>query len=127
MAGRSVPEWIGGTPDAQAPPRVRVRVFDRDGGRCHRCTRQVSAGEAWTLEHLIALCNGGANRETNLGVTCGWCLPAKNRADVAEKAIVYRKRAKHLGIAAKKRPFPGSRQSRLKKKVNGEVVERTTP
>ncbi len=124
MAGRSVPEWIGATPDTPAPPRVRVRVFDHYGGRCHRCTREVLAGDCWTLEHLIALINGGENRERNLGVTCGWCLPAKNAEDVAEKASVYRKRAKH--IASRKRStFACSRSSPFKKRMDGTVVRRT--
>ena len=106
MTGRSVPEWIGKTDDTPAPPRVRVRVFDRCNGCCGQCGRKISAGEKWTLEHLKALINGGKNRETNLGVTCDWCLPAKNSADVAEKSRVYAKRAKHIGATSPKRPWP---------------------
>ena len=32
---RSVPEWIGKTPDQKVPDRVKVRIFDREGGVCH--------------------------------------------------------------------------------------------
>jgi 5-methylcytosine-specific restriction protein A len=103
---RAVDEWIGKTDDTAAPPRVRVRVFDRCNGCCGQCGRKISAGERWTLEHLIALINGGQNRETNLGVTCAWCLPAKNGADVAEKSRVYAKRAKHIGAVGPKRKIP---------------------
>lgn len=95
---RSVPIWRGKTPDTKAPNRVRLRVFDRFGGKCHRCGRKVQTGERWTLEHLVALVNDGANDETNLGVTCDNCLPAKNAEDVAEKAKVAATRQKHLGI-----------------------------
>lgn len=95
---RSVPEWIGKTDDTPAPPRVRLRVFERCGGKCGECGRKIRPGEGWTLEHLIALINGGKNAESNLGVTCDWCLPAKNAADVAEKAKTYAVKAKHLGI-----------------------------
>lgn len=95
---RSVPEWIGKTDDTAAPPRVRLRVFERCEGKCGECGRKIRPGESWTLEHLIALINGGKNAESNLGVTCGWCLPAKNAADVAEKSKVARVRAKHLGL-----------------------------
>jgi 5-methylcytosine-specific restriction protein A len=98
---RSLPEWVGATPDSPIPPRVRVRVFDRFEGRCHRCTRKIGAADKWTLEHLVALINGGANRESNLTVTCDWCLPEKNSEDVAEKSSVYHKRAKHLGVDLK--------------------------
>lgn len=81
-------------------------------------------GESWTLEHLTALCNGGDNAESNLGVTCKNCLPAKNAADVAEKSKVYQKRAKHLGLKKSSRPMPGSKASGWKKKMDGTVVRR---
>lgn len=93
---RSVPEWQGKNDDTPAPPRVRVRVFERCAGKCGQCGRKIRAGEGWTLEHLIALINGGRNAESNLGVTCDWCLPAKNAADVAEKAKAYAVRSKHI-------------------------------
>ena len=93
---RSVPEWIGRTDDTPVPPRVRVRVFERCAGKCGQCGRKIRPGEGWTLEHLIALINGGRNAESNLGATCDWCLPAKNAADVAEKAKTYAVRSKHI-------------------------------
>lgn len=120
---RSVPEWIGKTDDQAPPPRVRVRVFERHNGRCHQCSRKIAPGDKWTLEHVKALVNGGENRESNLAITCSWCLPGKNAEDVAEKARVYRKRAKHIG-AKTKRPFPGGKQNKWKKKVSGETVPR---
>lgn len=95
---RSVALWVGRTDDTAAPPRVRLRVWDRCEGRCGQCGRKIRPGEGWTLEHLIALINGGKNAEDNLGVTCDWCLPAKNAADVAQKAKTAAVRAKHLGI-----------------------------
>lgn len=103
---RSVEEWIGATPDTPVPPRVRLRMLEAKKHRCHKCTRKILVGEEWTCEHLIALINGGQNREKNLDVTCCNCLPAKNAADVAEKAMIYRKRAKHLGIKPHKPSWP---------------------
>ncbi len=108
---RAVDEWIGKTPDTPAPPRVRLRVFDRAGGRCHACGRKIAAGDRWTLEHLKALINGGENRETNMGITCDWCLPQKNAADVAEKSKVYRTRAKHVGATRPKPRWPSRKFS----------------
>jgi len=124
---RSVEEWRGKNDDQTPPPRVRLRVWERCGGKCGQCGRKIMAGETWTLEHVVALVNGGANAEGNLGVTCRNCLPAKNAADVKEKAIVYRKRAKHLGIKPKGRPLPGSKASPWKRKMDGTVVRRDTP
>lgn len=120
---RSVPEWRGKTPDTAPPDRVRVRVFEAKGGKCHRCSRKIAAGERWTCEHMKALVNGGENRERNLDVTCDWCLPVKNAEDVAEKATVYRKRKKHIGIK-KRSTFACSRDSKFKKRMDGTVVLR---
>jgi 5-methylcytosine-specific restriction endonuclease McrA len=96
FTGRSVEEWKGKTPDTPVPDRVRVRVFDREEGRCHCCRRLIRTGEHWTLEHRKAMINGGENRENNLCLTCDWCLSEKNAADVAEKSTVYGKRLKHI-------------------------------
>lgn len=93
---RSVALWTGATPDSAIPPRVRLRVWDRCEGKCHRCGRQIPVGDAWILEHLVALINGGANAEANLCLTCSWCKPLKDREDVAEKAKVYAVRSKHI-------------------------------
>lgn len=109
---RSVDEWIGKTDDTQVPPRVRVRVFEAKDGRCHKCTRKIQAGEAWTCEHVVAIINGGENRENNLDLTCCNCLPKKNADDVAEKSKVARVRKKALGIKSGKHsrwPPKGSR------------------
>lgn len=93
---RSVPEWVGKSDDTPAPPRVRLRVWDRCQGKCHRCVRKIPVGDAWILEHLIALINGGKNRESNLCLTCSWCKPIKDAEDVAEKSKTYAVRAKHV-------------------------------
>jgi 5-methylcytosine-specific restriction protein A len=100
---RVVDEWVGKDDDTPVPDRVRVRVFDRKAGRCHRCTRKVLTGERWTCEHLIALINWRAtddqphgNRESNLDVTCCNCLPLKNAEDQAEKSEVYQGRKAHI-------------------------------
>lgn len=99
---RSVPEWQGRTDDTPAPPRVRLRVWDREQGRCHRCNRKIPVGDAWIIEHRQALILGGANAEGNLCLTCSWCKPAKDAEDVAAKAKTAAVRSKHLGI----RPAP---------------------
>lgn len=125
MTGRSVPEWQGATPDTKAPPRVRLRVWEREGGCCHRCRRKIAAGEGWTLEHVTALINGGANAESNLALTCDWCLPGKNAEDVAEKAVNARRRAKHIGAKPPPRnPIPGSKASGWKRTISGQTVRR---
>ena len=97
MTSRSVAEWVGKASEA-VPPRVRVRVFEAAGGRCAVCSRKITASDTWQADHIVALINGGENRERNLQCLCGWCHKAKTRADVAEKSVIARSRAKHLGI-----------------------------
>lgn len=115
---RSTEEWVAKHDDQAIPPRVRMRVFTAKSGKCHRCSRKIGAGEPWTCEHLIAIINGGANRESNLDVTCCFCLPVKNAEDVAEKSRVYRKAAKNIGIDL--RPSRKRIQSRGFDKSSGQ-------
>jgi 5-methylcytosine-specific restriction protein A len=121
---RSVPEWIGKSDDSPVPPRVRVRVFERYHGRCQcGCNRLIRTGERWDCEDTIAIINGGERRESNLKPWLTEHHKGKTAKDVAEKATVYRKKAKHLGIRKPSR-FACSRDSRFKKKISGEVVAR---
>lgn len=116
---RTTDEWIGATPDTAIPPRVRRRVFLAHGGICHIAGRKIQAGEAWDLDHVIALINGGENRESNLAPALRDKHREKTAADVAEKARIDRIRNKHLGIkTAKSRPIPGSRASEWKSTFN---------
>lgn len=98
---RSVPEWIGATPNAKVPPHVRVRIFDAHGGRCHISGRKIQVGDAWDLDHIKALINGGEHRESNMAPALRDKHRAKTAEDVAEKSAVYQKRAKHLGAKAR--------------------------
>lgn len=117
---RSTSEWIGSTPDSAIPPRVRVRVFERANGHCQSCTRKIAAGDAWQADHVVALINGGANRESNLQCLCGWCHKGKTAGDVAEKSRTARIKAKHLGVK-RKSTFACSRDSKHRRKINGRV------
>ena len=122
---RSVAEWIGKTDDAAIPPRVRLRVFEAHGGICHLSGRRIQAGEPWDCDHVVALVNGGEHRESNLAPALRDKHREKTAKDVREKSIVRRKRMKSIGIAPKNgRPMPGSKASKFKRKMNGEVVLR---
>lgn len=123
MTGRSVDEWIGEHPDQAVPPRVRLRVFERYGGRCYLSGRLIRPGDAWDLEHIRALSLGGEHRESNLAPALKEPHKIKTKADRKAKAKADRTRKKHLGIK-KKSKFPGSRDSKWKKKLSGEIVER---
>lgn len=120
---RTVNEWQGKNDDTTIPPRVKVRIFERDKGCCQSCGILVVGGVRPAFDHVVALINGGENREANLQLLCVPCHAVKTKADVAEKSTVARKRQKHLGVRKPSR-FPGSRDSGWKKKISGEVVRR---
>lgn len=122
---RELPEWIGANDDQAIPARIKIRVFDAFGGRCAVCSLQIAGKLRPAYDHAIALINGGENREANLQLLCVPCHAVKTKTDVAEKSLVARKRAKHLGIAPKGRPMPGSRASGLRKRMDGRVERRT--
>jgi 5-methylcytosine-specific restriction protein A len=95
---REVPEWIGSSPDAKVPPRVRLRIFDREDGKCWISGRKIRPGDLWDLDHKVALINGGEHRESNLFPALRDKHREKTREDVAEKSKVARVRSKHVGI-----------------------------
>ena len=102
---RSVAEWVGKTDDTPAPERVRLRVFTRENGKCHRCGRKIGPADKWTLEHVIALILGGKNAESNLACTCEWCLPVKNAEDQAAKSKLAKIAKRNTGIKGKSKFF----------------------
>lgn len=122
---RTLEEWHGRTPDTPVPPRVRIRIFERDKGRCQcGCKVRIRPGMAWQTDHIIAIINGGENRESNLRTLLTAHHAPKTAADVAEKSAVYRIKLVHLGMKQSKNPLPGGKRSRQSKKVNGVVVPR---
>ncbi len=98
---RTVDEWIGKTDDQAVPPRVRARVFEREGGRCWISGRKITPADKWDLDHRIALINGGEHRESNLFPA----LRDKHREKTAEDMALKKKgaaiRARHIGIKTK--------------------------
>ena len=121
--GRSVAEWIGRSPDEPVPARVRVRVFDRAKGKCQECTREIGTGDRWICDHIVALINGGENRERNLRCICDWCDKSiKTPADVAVKSKVARTRKAHLGL----KPRSSLSHPHLKRTMSGKIVDRRT-
>lgn len=120
---RAVEEWIGKTDDTPIPARVRLRVFERYGGACYLTGRIIRPGDRWDIEHIKALSLGGEHRESNMAPALVEPHKIKTAQDRRVKAKTDRIRKKHLGIRKPSR-FPGSRDSKWKKKVGGEVVPR---
>ncbi len=95
---RKVPEWIGKTPDEKVPDHVRLRVFREYGGRCHITGKKIRPGDDYDIDHVIALINGGENRESNLAPALRDAHRKKTAEDVGEKAHVDRAAMRHFGL-----------------------------
>lgn len=121
---RNLDEWVGATDDTAIPKRVQLRVFERCGGMCHISGRKIRAGDKWETDHILALVNGGENREGNLAPALSTEHRIKTNADVAQKSKDRRVRAKHLGLHKPQSVMAGAKASKWKKKLNGEVVLR---
>lgn len=105
---RSVPLWAGKTDDEAIPKRVRLRVFERHGGRCHISGRRITPSDQWDCDHVIALVNGGRHSEDNLAPALRDPHREKTAEDVKVKSKTARVRAKHLGLwPASKRKIAG--------------------
>ncbi len=94
---RSVPEWIGATPDTPIPKRVKMRVFQRYDGICYLTGRKIRAGDEWEAEHVQAIINGGQNRESNLKPALKEPHKEKTKKDLETKSKTARMFAKHHG------------------------------
>lgn len=117
MTGRSVPEWVGDSPDSKIPDHVKLRIWHREKGHCHISGRKILTGEPYDYEHKIALCNWVAtpekphgNRESNIFPALRDKHKEKTKKDRAEKAEFDKKQMKHFGIKKKsgfRKPPPG--------------------
>lgn len=129
---RSVPEWVGKTPDSAIPERVQLRVIDATDGCCAVCGSQFGARNKPEVDHIMALVNwsknilgGHGNRESNLQALCKVCHAGKTVGDVGTKAQTARMRKKHLGIKPRKPGgFQTNRDGKFKKKMDGSLVLR---
>lgn len=123
---RPVTEWVGKADTTAAPPRVKLRIIDRQSGKCAACSRKLGlAGERVEFDHITALILGGENRESNLRAVCQPCHRVKTGQDVAQKAQDARRKATRYGVKAPTRsPLPGSKASPWKRKMDGTVVPR---
>lgn len=102
------------TPRERLTDQEKARLFVERGGQCFSCTRKVRV-EVWSVEHIIALENGGTNDWDNLSICCTNCKPAKDAADHAKAAKSRHVRTKHVvpnSERDKRRGFRGWRNMR---------------
>lgn len=104
--------------------KIKLAAFQRCGGRCEVpwCNLKLAPGK-FIYDHRIPDQLGGEPTLENCEVICRDCDKAKTKKDAGDIAKAKRRERKHLGIR-KRSTFPGSRDSKFKRKINGEVVLR---
>ena len=113
---RSVKEWIGRDPDARVPLRTQLRILERQGGKCALTGRRFRPGDKKRLDHIVALADGGENREANLQWIFDESHKEKTKAEAATRAKVQATQKAHAGIKAEPRrkiqsaPFPTAKE-----------------
>jgi 5-methylcytosine-specific restriction endonuclease McrA len=107
-------------------PLRRARIFDTHGGVCHLCGLKIQIGEAWDVEHIVALALSDDDSDDNLAPAHVACHRPKTSEDVARIAKAKRVRAKHIGAKAPRSTLAGSKASRFKKTLDGRVIDRAT-
>ena len=108
LTGRQVPEWIGKTPDTQPPKAVKDRIFLRQNGRCAISGKKIRPGDETHIDHILALKDGGENRESNLQMALADPHREKTKIENRQRAKEKRMRLKHAGLWPKsKRPLKG--------------------
>lgn len=71
--------------------RRNAEILDRDGCRCYRCGEHATE-----VDHVLALCFGGADHPHNLAAICTPCHKIKTAAEAAEMRRRHREnRARH--------------------------------
>lgn len=109
--------------------RERARIFLAHDGICHICGQKIDAGrERYQIDHIIPLEMGGEDGGDNLAPAHEACHTRKTaQQDVPNIRKAQRQERRSMGIAKQSRnPLPGSKKSRLKRKLDGTVVDRET-
>lgn len=107
--------------------RQRFELIKSQNYRCHLCKGLIYPGQAWDISHEIPLGLGGLDDEINRRAAHRKCH-RKHTAKVDIPAIAKAKRvqAAHHGAKISRRPMPGGRNDRFKKRMDGTVVFRET-
>lgn len=75
---------------ADSPEKTK-RIFDRTEGHCHWCGVELlfepdGGPNGFHVDHVIAICDGGTNEESNLVAACASCNHERARLDSSGRA-----------------------------------------
>ena len=95
-------------------------------GTCYVCGQKLR-GDTWDAEHPQALSLGGPDDISVLRPICRPCHKTKTAGDKATIEKCKRVRDRHIGAKKQSRtPMPCGRTSKLKRRMDGSVVDRET-
>jgi 5-methylcytosine-specific restriction enzyme A len=121
---RSTDEWIAKHDDQKVPDRVKVRVFEREGGICHLTGAKIDpVRDEWDLDHKMALILGGQHRESNLFPALRAAHRKKTAVEMGVKSKIARVKKKHMGIG---KPTSSLTNPKFKRLMDGTVIDRRT-
>jgi 5-methylcytosine-specific restriction endonuclease McrA len=106
-------------------------LFMRQDGRCGNCGQrlEIKGGRLVCIdEHLNPLWRGGSNGLENRELWCVPCTKPKTAAESTARTKGLRVRDKHIGAmnVDKRERGWGNRSGRLKKKLNGDIIDKFT-
>jgi hypothetical protein len=105
-------------------PKQRMELFVRHSGICCLCHNKIDGVREMWDEHINPLWLDGDNSAENRAPAHARCAKEKTAREAKQRHKGRRIAEKHAGAHKSKRPMPGSRASKWKRKMNGEVVER---
>lgn len=106
-------------------PKQRLELFIRHKGICCICGGKIDGVREMWDEHVNPLWLDGDNKAENRAPAHAKCARQKTAAEATDRAKVRSIAEKHFGAhRPKTKPMPGSRRSKWKRKMSGEVVLR---
>jgi len=118
-------EDMGTTKRGNLSQRRKLAIWEREKGRCMECLTKLVTG-GFIFEHVRALELGGEDTDQNIRLTCKPCATTKTKVDHSTAAKAKRQKANHLGLKLSKTPLPAGKNSKWKKKLNGQLVLRNS-
>jgi 5-methylcytosine-specific restriction endonuclease McrA len=102
----------------------RAKIALRANGRCEKCGAKLKVGEG-DADHILPVELGGESVIENGQWLCTPCHKSKTADDIRRMRKAERQRDRHIGAMPESRsPLPFGRNSPLKRKLNGTIVER---
>jgi 5-methylcytosine-specific restriction protein A len=105
-------------------PKQRAQLFIEHKGICCICHNRIDGVREMWDEHINPLWLGGDNSASNRAPAHADCARQKTAREAKGRAKGRRIAEKHMGAHKAKRPMPGSRASKWKKKMDGTTVLR---